>query len=308
MGNMRKAAMAAIAGNVIFGFSFMFSRVVLFSVNAFVMLALRFLIAFLVMTALIAVKAVKVNLKKDLKPLLLLGIFQPVLYFSFESLGIELTNSVISGSMIATVPVAGMLLGAIVLRERFTTKQLIFALISLSGAVLIARSGQGGGARPAGILVLVCAVVTGAGFSLISRKYADQYTAFERTYVMFGVGAVVFLSAALIACRGTFIAQARTALGDMKILGSLLYLGMISSVAAFCMLNYSVNHLTVAQATSYTNLATVVSMAAGAVFLSEPVGAGHLAGCALILTGVYFSNKEGVKNALRQAEAGRENG
>ena len=86
----KKAAAAAIVGNVIFGFSFMFSRVVLLEVNAFVMLALRFSIAFLVMTALIAAGVVKVNLRKNLKPLLLLGIFQPVLYFTFESLGMDL--------------------------------------------------------------------------------------------------------------------------------------------------------------------------------------------------------------------------
>ncbi len=303
MKNGRKAAAAAIAGNVIFGFSFMFSRVVLMEVDAFVTLALRFTIAFLVMTALVCLRLVKVNLKKDLRPLLALGIVQPVLYFTFESLGIRLTNSVISGSMIATVPVAGMLLSAAILRERFTAKQLLFGLVSLSGAVIIAMAGEGGGVSLPGIFVLLCAVVTGAGFSLISRKYADRYTAFERTYVMFGVGMAVFVTAALVSERGNFAGQVMVALGNVEILGSLLYLGVISSVAAFCMLNYSVNDLTVAQATSYTNLATVVSMLAGAVFLSEPVGPAHLAGCALILAGVYCSNREGIKVSLRQKQS-----
>lgn len=296
----KKAAAAAIVGNVIFGFSFMFSRVVLLEVNAFVMLALRFSIAFLVMTALIAAGVVKVNLRKNLKPLLLLGIFQPVLYFTFESLGIELTNSVISGSMIATVPVAGMLLGFLVLGERFTGRQLLFGLVSLSGAVLIARSGEGGGVRPIGLLVLTGAVLSGACFSLFSRKYAETYTAIERTYVMFGVGMVVFVTAALAVNGRSFGVQAIAALGDPAILGCLLYLGVISSVAAFGLLNYSVNDLTVAQATSYTNLATVVSMLAGAVFLGEPVGIGHLTGCALILVGVWRSNQEGIKASLKQ--------
>ena len=115
MKSRKKAAAAAIAGNVIFGLSFMFSRVVLLTVDTFVMLALRFSIAFLAMNVLVVARVVKVDLKKDLRPLLALGLFQPVLYFTFESLGIKLTNSVISGSMIATVPVAGMLLGAVFL-------------------------------------------------------------------------------------------------------------------------------------------------------------------------------------------------
>lgn len=196
MKSRKKAAAAAIAGNVIFGLSFMFSRVVLLTVDTFVMLALRFSIAFLAMNVLVVARVVKVDLKKDLRPLLALGLFQPVLYFTFESLGIKLTNSVISGSMIATVPVAGMLLGAVFLKERFTVRQLLFGLMSLAGAVLIAMSGEGGGASLAGILVLICAVITGSGFSLLSRRCADRYTAFERTYVMFGLGMAVFVTAA----------------------------------------------------------------------------------------------------------------
>ena len=303
MKSRKKAAAAAIAGNVIFGLSFMFSRVVLLTVDTFVMLALRFSIAFLAMNVLVCARVVKVDLKKDLRPLLALGLFQPVLYFTFESLGIKLTNSVISGSMIATVPVAGMLLGAVFLKERFTVRQLLFGLMSLAGAVLIAMSGEGGGASLAGILVLICAVITGSGFSLLSRRCADRYTAFERTYVMFGLGMAVFVTAALVTEGGNLAAQAGKALGDIRILGALLYLGIISSVAAFCMLNYSVNDLTVAQATSYTNLATVVSMVAGAIFLAEPVGPAHLAGCALILVGVYCSNREGIRVSLHQKQS-----
>ena len=197
----------------------------------------------------------------------------------------------------------GMLLGAVFLKERFTVRQLLFGLMSLAGAVLIAMSGEGGGASLAGILVLICAVITGSGFSLLSRRCADRYTAFERTYVMFGLGMAVFVTAALVTEGGNLAAQAGKALGDIRILGALLYLGIISSVAAFCMLNYSVNDLTVAQATSYTNLATVVSMVAGAIFLAEPVGPAHLAGCALILVGVYCSNREGIRVSLHQKQS-----
>ena len=117
---------------------------------------------------------------------------------------------------------------------------------------------------------------------------------------MFGVGMVVFVTAAFAVNGRSFGVQAIAALGDPAILGCLLYLGVISSVAAFGLLNYSVNDLTVAQATSYTNLATVVSMLAGAVFLGEPVGIGHLTGCALILVGVWRSNQEGIKASLKQ--------
>ena len=85
---------AAAAGNSIFGFSFMFSRMALAVATPYVMLMYRFAAAFLVL-GLIGLWAKRTGqqgwLRFDLRPrqaapLLLLGITQPVLYFLCESL------------------------------------------------------------------------------------------------------------------------------------------------------------------------------------------------------------------------------
>lgn len=287
----KKSTMAALGGNVIFGFSYMFSSIVLKSTEYFTMLSVRFIIAFLAMTVLLIFKVAAFDFRKNLKPLFAFGLLQPVLYFTLESLGIKLTNSVITGSIIAVVPIAGMVLAAIFLQEAFRPQQLLFACISLAGVLLISVSGQLGGGSLLGIVVLFGAVLAGSVYTLLSRKLSTEFTAFERTYAMFFVGAVAFTVIALIRNGSDYPEQAALIFTDWTGLFSMLYLSLISSVAAFFMLNYAVNALPVARSTAYTNIASVVSMFAGAIFLAEPVGVLHMIGCLLVLAGVYFTNK-----------------
>lgn len=290
MKNNNKAVLASIIGNSIFGFSYMFTKVVLDVMDNYVMLSVRFIIAFLIMTGLLLFGKASFDFRKKISPLLILGFLHPVLYFTLETYGIAYTNSVITGSLVATVPIISMVMAAIFLKEHFLPCQLLFAFISFSGVVLISISGQRSGIRLFGIVILLAAVVVGTGYSLVTRKLSGQYTAFERTYVMFALGAVAFTTIALITKKQEYIPQVVAVFSNMTTLVSMIYLAVMSSVVAFFCLNYATTSLPVAKTTSYTNLGSVVSMVAGAVFLSEPVGFLHITGCALILTGVILSN------------------
>lgn len=283
--------MAALGGNVIFGFSYMFSSIVLKNTGYFTMLSVRFIMAFLAMTMLLVFKVAAFDFRKNLKRLFVFGLLHPVLYFTLESLGIKLTNSVITGSIIAMVPIFSMILAAVFLQEVFRPQQLLFAGISLAGILLISVSGQQNGGSLLGVVILFGAVLTGSVYTLLSRKLSTEFTAFERTYAMFFIGAVVFTVIALAQNGSDYPKQAALIFSDSTSLFSMLYLVLFSSVGAFFMLNYAVNVLPVARSTAYTNIASVVSMFAGAIFLAEPVGVLHIAGCFLVLAGVYFTNK-----------------
>ena len=93
-----KALWAVIIGNSIFGFSFLFSKIALGLTIPSVMLAVRFLSAFLVLNLVVvigkATKKIDFKLRgKPLKYVLLLALFQPVIYFVAESYGITYTSS-----------------------------------------------------------------------------------------------------------------------------------------------------------------------------------------------------------------------
>ena len=139
-----KAIFAALLGNTIFGFSFLASKVALGFVEPFVLVATRFCIALFVLVMLVLLKIVKIDLKgKPVGKLILLGVFQPVLYFVFESYGIANTSSSISGVLIALIPIVSFFTGSIFLKERFQVQQLFWAIISVLGVCILSVSGGG---------------------------------------------------------------------------------------------------------------------------------------------------------------------
>lgn len=112
MSQKRKALAMVIVGNTIFGFSFMFSKVLLNAgISILCLLAVRFSIAFIGLSILAVFRIGKLGFKEQKKKnsimlLFALGFCQPVLYFVCENYGIALTNSVISGAFIAMIPVS----------------------------------------------------------------------------------------------------------------------------------------------------------------------------------------------------------
>src|SRR5674476_356644 len=80
--------------SLIFGLSFLFIKIALESLSPLALISYRFTLAAIVLTLLVAFRIIKVDFKgKPLKMLALLSLFEPILYFIFETIGINLTSS-----------------------------------------------------------------------------------------------------------------------------------------------------------------------------------------------------------------------
>lgn len=296
MKSTHKGMLAAFGGNFIFGLSFLFSKTALAVATPSVLLCWRFLLAFLVMNALLLTGKFNVSFKgKPLGLLLLMGLFQPVLYFYFENYGLIYSNATFSSVMIALVPIASLVYGALFMRENPTILQVLCSVLSVGGVVFMALLQSAQGAITVwGVLLLVGAVVSAVGFNVISRRSAETVTAFERTYMMFLVGTVAFGGVALFENIRTPL-KLITPFADSGFLVSLLYLGVLSSVCAFLMINYANTYLTLSRATVFSNVITVVSVAAGIFLLVEPFSVQIVLAAVMIIVGIagvqYFVRK-----------------
>ena len=124
--------------SAIFGFSFLFTKNALTNINPFHLLAFRFSVAAITLTLLLFLGVIKINYKnKKMKVLLLLGLTEPVMYFIFETLGINRTTSSEAGLMISLIPVAVTILASIFLKEKPSRKQLLFIILSVAGVAFI---------------------------------------------------------------------------------------------------------------------------------------------------------------------------
>ena len=291
--------LAALAGNGIFGFSFMFSRIALTQASPFVMLMYRFLIAFAAIN-LVALWSRRTGRQdwlrfqlhwKSAGPLAALGLVQPVVYFLCESYGISLTNATVSGVIIALIPIMALAAGFLFMGERPSWQQVGFSLLSIGGVVVMTLQQSADGAvQPLGSLLLVGAVACGAAFNIMSRRLSGAFSALERTYVMMLIAAAAFTALAAIETRGN-AALLLAPLTSLPFMGSMLYLSLFSSILAFLCLNYAATILPVGKSTAFCNVTTVLSVFAGVVFLQEPVSLISLVAAAVIIVGVIGVQK-----------------
>ena len=287
-------SLAALVANIIFGFSFLFSKVALGYANPLIILAVRFTVAFLVLNILWLFGIVKLNLKgKPKKKLILMALAQPLLYFIFELYGIEKSSSALSGVIISLVPVAVILLSTFVLKERPTLKQILFSVLSLSAVIVISLlSNDGGNNSLIGIILLLGAVVCAAVFNILSRSESERFTPFERTYMMFLIGTIGFNIIALVTLRENFFSELTVAVSSLEFWGSKGYLSVLSSIAAFMLYNYSTSVISSVRAASFSNIITVISVFAGLIILKENLSVPQINCSFLIIIGVFGVNKK----------------
>lgn len=283
---------AALGANLIFGFGFLFAKTALGVAEPIIMITARFSVAFVIINLLLLTGKFKVNLKgKPKGKLILMAVMQPLLYFVFESLGLDRVSSALSGVIISLVPVAAMLFAVLFLKEKPTVLQVgcTFGLIVATGVISFI-SNDGSNNYVMGIIYLLLAVICAGLFNILSRSESKRYTAFERTYVMLLVGSVGYIILAFIVYGKSFIPTVSEAFCNIEFLIPMLYLGGLSSVGAFMLYNYSTTQITAVQSSSFSNIITVVTVVAGTVILKEEFSVLEYILSAIILLGVFLVN------------------
>ena len=123
-------------------------------------------------------------------------------------------------------------------------------------------------------------------------------TAFEVTYVMFTVGFVAFTAITFIMYGGETIPKIGAAFTDVGFIVSVIYLGAVSAVGAYSLINYAMGVLPVARATVFGNVSTVVSVLAGYLIMHDEFRIISVIAFALILVGIWGVNRFDTKNKM----------
>jgi len=301
---MVKAHLGSLLFAVIFGFTFMFSKVVLESVSPFGLMAYRFLWAIITIETLRQLKVIKVRFhKKFIKPIFTVIIFQPILYFLFEIYGLNLISSAEAGMMIALIPVFVAILSSIILKEAPTRFQVLFIGLSVFGIIFIqlgdlTRSSS----EFLGFILMLLAVISASLFNIASRSASKVLNPAEITYFMMLTGAVIFNLLYLFELGlNNTLASYFTSLTQPSVILPLLYLGIVASIGGFFLVNFALKNLPAHISSMYANLATVVSIAAGALILSEAITLFHIIGSLMIMGGVYGTVRVQQKRKLKGA-------
>ncbi len=286
--------LAGLCTSIIFGFSYLFIKEALDAVSPFHLLALRFALAAVVLTLLRVARIIKIDLSlRKVLLLLPLAFLHPVLYFSLETVGVNGTTASESGMVMALIPVLSTILGAVFLKEIPSRLQSLFILLTVSGVLLIVamKDVQGESGSMYGIYLLVLAVTVASVYRILARRLSVHYKAIEITYVMMWLAAICFNGVSFIShlWKGN-LGSYFLPLQSLPVVSSLLYLGVLSSIVAFFLLNYAISKLEVSRSAVMANLTTVVSVVSGVLLRNDPFHWYHAVGVAMILAGVWGTN------------------
>ena len=285
-------SVAALVANMIFGFSFIFSKAALSVSHPLVILAVRFTVAFIFLNLIFLIFGIKLRFKgKPKRNLILMGIMQPLLYFIFELYGLSMVSSALSGIILALVPVGVMLLAVPVLKEKPTFIQGLFIILSIISVSLISViSDNGSKSYFSGIILLVCAVMCASLFNVFSRGESERFSAYERTYIMFLLATVGFNLIAAVTLKGEYLPLIISSVKSPYFIVPIIYLSLVSSIGAFLLYNYATTVISAVRAASFSNIITVVTVLAGVIILKEKLTILEYILCAVIILSVWGVN------------------
>jgi drug/metabolite transporter (DMT)-like permease len=288
----KKIHIAGILFASIFGFSFLFSKIALSYVTPIGLIAYRFLIAFITFEILRQFKVIKISIKKDqMKYLVAVAFFQPILYFLFETFGLNLVSSGEAGMMIALIPIFVAILSSLIIKEKPKPIQVLFILLSVTGVIIIQLSKLGNDSTSEflGFVLLLLAVISAAMFNIASRTASQKaLRPMEVTYFMMLFGAfafnIIYVVQLIIEQR---LSDYYTNLMNIDILFPIVYLGIVASIGGFFLVNLVLSKVPAHVSSIYANLSTIVAIIAGIILLDEQITLYHIIGSMLIIIGVY---------------------
>lgn len=235
----------------------------------------------------------------DWKWLVLLGLFEPCLYFLLEGYAINLTTSSQAGMVSAIVPLLVAAGAALFLKERLPLPAVIGIALSVGGVVVLSLAGSSAANAPApalGNTLELMAMVSAAGYMLIAKRMSARYSPWLLTGLQSLMGALFFLPGALLSNPATWLAAPRSAW-----IGA-LYLGCFVTLGGFGLYNMAVSRMPASRAAMSINLIPLIAVATGWLVLGEALTPLQGVACAAIVGGVVLGELGSSEIALETAE------
>ncbi|MDD2550617.1 MAG: DMT family transporter [Bacteroidales bacterium] len=280
--------LSIIFATIFWAFSFVWYKEVLVLYKPISLVLMRLVISsILLFTVAAAIGKLNKIKRKDIKPYLLLGLFQPFLYFLGESYGVSLTSSTLSAVIIATIPLFTPLVAFYLANERITVMNFFGIIVSVIGVGLVIFH-QGlnfSDINPLGIAFLSLAVVSAIAASLIIKKLTKKHNAFSIVAYQNLIGIFYFLPLFFILDYKEFVQVTPT----WDVIIPLLNLGVFASTLAFIFFTHAIKHLGVSKASIFTNGIPAVTAIFAYFVLDEKLTILKIIGILVVFFGLLLS-------------------
>lgn len=217
--------------------------------------------------------------------------------------GLALTSVTHAGLIQAIGPVMVLLLAASIRTEPLTWQKIAGMTVSFAGvAILLAeKPGKASGAHWQGDLLMIAAGAVFAVYTILLKQVAHVYDTLTLNAIVFGLGALLLIpfcaSATSRVAWHRVSPEAWTAFAFMVLFGSL---------AAYLIYGFALQKLSASTVASFSYLQPVMAAALGVWLLSERITLKTVVGGAIILAGVYLTERaRGEKHHMQHIATGK---
>ena len=205
--------------------------------------------------------------------------------------GLARTSAAHTGLIVALGPVMVLALSRMLRMEALTLLKSVGILVSFCGVAVLTtgKGGRGNGAHWQGDLLALAGSGVFAYFTILVKEAAVQSDALTLNTIIFILGSVLmlpFTARQLLAVRWS-------AMPPLAWWG-LAYMVVMGSVLAYLLFAFALAELTPSRAAAFNYLQPLIAISLGVWMLGEKVTSGLTAGGALILVGLYLTERERV--------------
>jgi len=229
------------------------------------------------------------------------GLLGVTLYFILENEALNYTLASNTSIIVSTQPMLTGILAIWLLRaERPGARFFAGFVIAMAGICMISLGGSGAALSftHLGDLLAVLAAVTWALYCIIVKKVSGfGYNTIQMTRRIFFYG-LLFIIPAL------FIFKVKPGLSryaDPVSMFNLLFLGLLASGLCYVAWNFAVEVLGAVKTSAYIYIIPVVTIVASAIILKERITPLSAAGSALILLGLFISERRKLNKKIQEA-------
>lgn len=220
----------------------------------------------------------------------LLGLTGVFAYNIFFFSGLQTVSAGRAASIVAANPVVIALGAALFLGERLTPRKALGIALSVTGAVFILSHGEplalfAHGVGTGDLFILGC-VLSWSAYSLLGKLVMGRLSALASVALSCSAGTLFLLPGALAeGLPGTLDRI------PAPVWASILYLGLLGTVAGFTWFYEGVRAIGASRAAVFINLVPVSAALSGFALLDEPVDPALALGAAMVLGGVWLTNR-----------------
>ena len=293
---------AAFLTILIWGTTFISTKVLLISFKPVEILFIRFMIGYFALWC-VCPRRLKVRRRKQEWYFAAAGLCGVTLYYLFENIALTYTLASNVGVIISIAPFFTVIFSCLFLHDRRPNIRFFAGfLIALAGIFLISFGGEKNlQLNPVGDLLAVIAAMIWAAFSTITKKISGfGYNTIQTTRRTFFYGLIFMVPALLLMDFHMELQQ----FASLKNVLNLLFLGFGASALCFVTWNLAVKILGSVKTSVYIYMVPVITAVSSALILHEKLTRRIVSGIVLTLIGLFLSeDRKTEKNTAKEYKA-----